>query len=326
MLDLLDGRIARLTGTTSEFGGELDSLADVISFGVAPALLAYRWGFAQAIPRVGWLAAFLFVMCGALRLARFNVQRHAVDGRYFVGLPIPAAAAQVAALVHFLPEGPSARAGGARRAGVVVALVVPDGEHAPLSLVQGASTCARRRSYITVLGIALLFLLVALQPEWVAARGGQPLLALGAGGLRRDRAARRRPRPPAPVAAGEALSRTARGAGRPPRVGVGGVVIHDGRVLLIRRGKEPLRGRWVDPRRHGGAGRDAGGGAGARDARGDRSRGAARALVLAVFDRIQRDGGAVAYHYVIVDYLCDYVSGDGAGGLGRRGGRLGGAA
>src|SRR5688500_19211819 len=82
VLDLLDGRIARLTGTTSEFGGELDSLADVISFGVAPALLAYSWGFG-AVPRVGWLAAFLFVVCGALRLARFNVQRHAVDGRYF---------------------------------------------------------------------------------------------------------------------------------------------------------------------------------------------------------------------------------------------------
>jgi CDP-diacylglycerol--serine O-phosphatidyltransferase len=99
VLDILDGRIARYTGTTSEFGGELDSLADVISFGVAPAILAYSWAF-SSIPRVGWLVSFLFVMCGTMRLARFNVQRHAVDGRYFVGMPIPAAAGQVAAVVN----------------------------------------------------------------------------------------------------------------------------------------------------------------------------------------------------------------------------------
>jgi CDP-diacylglycerol--serine O-phosphatidyltransferase len=102
LLDVLDGRIARMTGTTSEFGGELDSLADVVSFGVAPALLAYSWGFAT-LPRVGWLVAFLFVACGTLRLARFNVQKSSVDGRYFVGLPIPAAAAPVAALVNVSP-------------------------------------------------------------------------------------------------------------------------------------------------------------------------------------------------------------------------------
>src|SRR4029078_4880314 len=99
VLDMLDGRIARLTGTTSEFGGELDSLADAVSFGVAPALLAYAWGF-STVPRVGCLVAFLFVMCGVLRLARFNVQRNVVDGRFFVGLPIPAGAAAVAALVN----------------------------------------------------------------------------------------------------------------------------------------------------------------------------------------------------------------------------------
>src|SRR5258708_27312103 len=102
LLDVLDGRIARMTGTTSEFGAELDSLADVVSFGVAPALLIYSWGF-SSLPRVGWLVAFLFVVCGALRLARFNVQKTSVDGRYFVGLPIPAAAAPVAALVNASP-------------------------------------------------------------------------------------------------------------------------------------------------------------------------------------------------------------------------------
>jgi CDP-diacylglycerol--serine O-phosphatidyltransferase len=100
VLDLLDGRIARLTGTASEFGGELDSLADVISFGVAPALLLYRWAFEMTFPRAGWLVAFLFVTCGALRLARFNVQRNVVDSRYFVGLPIPAGAGQAAAVVY----------------------------------------------------------------------------------------------------------------------------------------------------------------------------------------------------------------------------------
>lgn len=104
VLDLLDGRIARLTGTASEFGGELDSLADVISFGVAPAVLLYRWGFELAMPRPGWMVAFLFVTCGTLRLARFNVQRHVVDSRYFVGLPIPAGAGQLAAVVFSTPQ------------------------------------------------------------------------------------------------------------------------------------------------------------------------------------------------------------------------------
>ena len=137
VLDLLDGRIARLTGTTSEFGGELDSLADVISFGVAPALLAYLWAF-QSLERLGWLVAFLFVMCGTLRLARFNVQRHVVDSRYFVGLPIPAAAAQVAAWVTFMPDpahGTGARCG---RAGPGRDPRVPDGQHHSLPLVQAA--------------------------------------------------------------------------------------------------------------------------------------------------------------------------------------------
>jgi CDP-diacylglycerol--serine O-phosphatidyltransferase len=99
VLDMLDGRIARLTGTASEFGGELDSLSTP-AFHVAPAPLAYRW--LSAMPR--GLAGRLPVRRGALRLARFNVQRHVVDARYFVGLPIPAAAGQVAALVHFPPD------------------------------------------------------------------------------------------------------------------------------------------------------------------------------------------------------------------------------
>ena len=91
---MLDGRIARLTGTQSEFGAQLDSLADAVSFGVAPALLAYVWALA-AVPRAGWPAAFLFLVCGVMRLARFNVQRQIVDARFFVGLAIPAGAVQI---------------------------------------------------------------------------------------------------------------------------------------------------------------------------------------------------------------------------------------
>ncbi|MFO7576099.1 MAG: CDP-diacylglycerol--serine O-phosphatidyltransferase [Pelovirga sp.] len=98
IFDGLDGKVARLTGTTSKFGVELDSLADVISFGVAPAVLLYDWAL-RPYGKLGWLAAFLFVICGALRLARFNVQVSTVEARRFVGLPIPAAACIVATCV-----------------------------------------------------------------------------------------------------------------------------------------------------------------------------------------------------------------------------------
>lgn len=98
VFDSLDGRVARLTKTTSKFGVEYDSLADLVSFGVAPGLLIYSWALTN-YGRVGWVAAFLFVACGALRLARFNVQVGTVEGRYFVGLPIPAAAGLIAATV-----------------------------------------------------------------------------------------------------------------------------------------------------------------------------------------------------------------------------------
>ena len=98
VLDMLDGRIARMTGTTSEFGVEFDSLADVISFGVAPAILAFQWGL-QPLGRLGWAAGFLFVAAAAVRLARFNIQTGAPDKRYFVGMPSPAAAAVPAATI-----------------------------------------------------------------------------------------------------------------------------------------------------------------------------------------------------------------------------------
>jgi CDP-diacylglycerol--serine O-phosphatidyltransferase len=116
--DGMDGRIARMTNACSDFGRELDSLADVITFGVAPGLLAFAWGvraidpatggmFTENLLRVAYLLLFLFVVCGAARLARFNVQKNPVPknpgrfGRkYFVGLPIPMAAGMLAAVVH----------------------------------------------------------------------------------------------------------------------------------------------------------------------------------------------------------------------------------
>ena len=95
VLDSLDGRIARITHTTSKFGGEYDSLCDLVTFGVAPAILVYNWSL-LSYGKWGWLGAFLFVVCGALRLARFNVQVGVIDSRVFNGLPIPGGAAVVA--------------------------------------------------------------------------------------------------------------------------------------------------------------------------------------------------------------------------------------
>jgi CDP-diacylglycerol--serine O-phosphatidyltransferase len=116
LFDNLDGRIARMAGATSEFGIELDSIADVLSFGLAPALLAYAWGYGQieGLHKLAWAVSFLFIICGALRLARFNVQARQtkpdlppknpkVDKKAFVGMPIPAAGGLVAAIVHFAP-------------------------------------------------------------------------------------------------------------------------------------------------------------------------------------------------------------------------------
>ena len=100
IFDGLDGRIARFTNTTSKFGAEYDSLADVIAFGLAPALLVYSWSL-SIYGKWGWIVAFLFVLCGALRLARFNIQIGIVESKVFNGLPIPAAASVVATTVIF---------------------------------------------------------------------------------------------------------------------------------------------------------------------------------------------------------------------------------
>ena len=117
VLDGLDGRVARLTHTQSAFGAEYDSLSDMVSFGVAPALVVYEWAlkdfaFIQNVPmlgpwlttKLGWIAAFLYCACAALRLARFNTQLEVADKRFFTGIPSPAAACLVAGLVWALNE------------------------------------------------------------------------------------------------------------------------------------------------------------------------------------------------------------------------------
>ncbi len=137
VLDMLDGRIARMTGTTSAFGLEFDSLADVVSFGVAPAILSFQWGL-HPLGRIGWAAGFLFVAAAAVRLARFNIQSGSQDKRYFVGMPSPAAACVPAATVFAYPQGfqsATACRGGAghgHRAGA------DDGQHDSLPQLQDA--------------------------------------------------------------------------------------------------------------------------------------------------------------------------------------------
>jgi CDP-diacylglycerol---serine O-phosphatidyltransferase len=119
LFDMLDGRIARLTKTTTEIGIQLDSIADVVTFGLAPAVLAYVWGYGATLSegtdlhRLAWFLSFMYLICGAFRLARFNVQASRprllaegtvkVDKKSFVGLPIPVAGGLIAALVHFSP-------------------------------------------------------------------------------------------------------------------------------------------------------------------------------------------------------------------------------
>ncbi|MPZ17889.1 MAG: CDP-diacylglycerol--serine O-phosphatidyltransferase [Luteitalea sp.] len=163
VLDMLDGRIARLTKTSSAFGVEFDSLADVISFGVAPAVLALAWGLTP-MGRVGWVTGFIYVSAVAIRLARFNIQSSAnPDKRYFAGMPCPPAAGVVAATVFAWPYGLTAWHG-------VLAL--------PLLLVPAllmVSTIRyrsfktfdlrKRRSYRNLIFLALMIAAIAAEPQ-----------------------------------------------------------------------------------------------------------------------------------------------------------------
>jgi CDP-diacylglycerol---serine O-phosphatidyltransferase len=162
VLDMLDGRIARLTNSASRFGEEYDSLADLVSFGVAPAVLAYSWGLAD-FHRLGWMASFLFVVCGSMRLARFNIQTRVVDKKFFIGLPIPAAAGTIAALVLATPERLVERVW---MAGLLVLTVILS--YLMISTLRYRSfkdldLKRRRRAWILPV-IALVFAVVAYRP------------------------------------------------------------------------------------------------------------------------------------------------------------------
>ncbi len=162
-LDGLDGRVARLTGTTSAFGEQLDSLADVISFGVAPSFLVYRWGLA-GFDRLGLATSFLFLVCGACRLARFNVQVHVVDKRFFVGLPIPAAAGTLAGLIWIFSERPTdeLQAGFIPVTVLLSFLMVSTFKYRSFKDIDLRS----RRSAILVPIVGLVLAAIAWQPHW----------------------------------------------------------------------------------------------------------------------------------------------------------------
>jgi len=164
VFDALDGFITRLTKTTSEFGMQLDSIADVMNFGCAPAMLLYCYGFTQLGPdhptllRMGGLACFIFVACGALRLARFNVNVGRTDPRYFVGMPITAGAACVASVVVAWP----APLVSVSQAGLLIMLIVAVGT-LMVSTVRFPSSKQPKSMLLLVLAIAAVALLVYLQ-------------------------------------------------------------------------------------------------------------------------------------------------------------------
>lgn len=164
VFDALDGFVARLTKTTSEFGMQLDSIADVMNFGCAPAMLLYCYGFTQLGPdhptllRMGGLACFIFVACGALRLARFNVNVGRTDPRYFVGMPITAGAACVASVVVAWP----APLVSVSQAGLLIMLTVAVGT-LMVSTVRFPSSKQPKSMLLLVLAIAAVALLVYLQ-------------------------------------------------------------------------------------------------------------------------------------------------------------------
>ncbi len=165
VLDMLDGRIARLTGSTSDFGIEFDSLADVVSFGVAPAILCFAWGL-QPLGRLGWAAGFVYLAAAAVRLARFNIQSAVQDKRYFAGMPSPAAAAVPAATVFAYPAGFS---GMASALPALALMVVPALLMVSTIRFRSFKTIDlhSRRSYPVLLLLALGLALLTAQPELV---------------------------------------------------------------------------------------------------------------------------------------------------------------
>jgi len=173
LLDALDGRVARLTNTQSEFGEQYDSLSDLVSFGVAPSLLVFNWSLYHlstvhpVLGKIGWLAAFIYAVSGALRLARFNTQIGVMDKAYFQGLPSPAAAAIISSFVWICVD---------------LELVGTDLTYIalPLTVVVGLLMVSRFRyysfktipfkenvSFIWILILVLIFVLLTIKTAWV---------------------------------------------------------------------------------------------------------------------------------------------------------------
>jgi CDP-diacylglycerol---serine O-phosphatidyltransferase len=164
VMDILDGKVARLTKTSTQFGVEFDSLADVVSFCVAPAFMLYTVALG-ALSRAAWLGAFLFVTCGALRLARFNVYSGVTDRRYFVGLPTPAAAGIVASVLLFIGNSEISRwQGVAIAAGTYIVAILMVSTFRYYSFKE--LDFARRRPTGVLLLVVLAVLIVATHPQW----------------------------------------------------------------------------------------------------------------------------------------------------------------
>jgi CDP-diacylglycerol--serine O-phosphatidyltransferase len=166
IMDGLDGRVARWTHTESDFGAQYDSLADMVSFGLAPALVMYEWAL-SGLGKLGWLAAFLYAAAAALRLARFNVQTGG-DSRYFTGLPSPSAAAVIAGLVWVLHS--TYGVPGKEVSFVALGFTV----FAGLSMVSNIRyhsfkhlNVKDRVSFVAVIAVVLVFVLVSLDPPQV---------------------------------------------------------------------------------------------------------------------------------------------------------------
>jgi CDP-diacylglycerol--serine O-phosphatidyltransferase len=180
LLDALDGRVARATGTSSEFGVQLDSIADVVSFGVAPAVLMFSWAF-SSFGRIGWTVSFLFVICGAMRLARFNLQRNLQDRRYFVGMPIPAAACILAVSVYAHPQPPDLAT--EPHLGVPLLVLVVLVSLLMVSRVKYRSfkdlDLRARRSHLYLLIPAILLALLVLHPQAMMVVAGLGYLVSG---------------------------------------------------------------------------------------------------------------------------------------------------
>jgi len=182
VFDGMDGRIARLTNSCSEFGVQIDSLADIVTFGVAPSVLAYIWGlksiatsfppYAKHVQQIGWIVSFAFLICGAMRLARFNLQSlrpqssHPSSRKSFVGMPIPAGAGMIAAVIHFTPDPVTDWAAGALwniLVGLLAFLMISTIRYPSFKELD----LRNRRSYVNVYLLAMLVALIYLYSQVV---------------------------------------------------------------------------------------------------------------------------------------------------------------